>query len=66
MTDDSPESGDTFEFTASKAMWYSGALPDAGLVYLALYLLLQIIVVPFRWLKRGLATLVKAIGSGRS
>lgn len=55
MTDSDIEPGDTFEFAATKAMWYSGALPDAGLVYVALYVLLQIILLPFRWLKRALS-----------
>ncbi len=54
MTDSDIEPGESFEFTASKAMWYSGALPDAGLAYVALYILFQIILVPVRWLKSSL------------
>lgn len=49
------EPGDTFEFTASKAMWYSGALPNSGLLYVAIYVLFQIILLPFRWLKNAIS-----------
>lgn len=66
MNDNDAEPGDTVEFTVSKAMWYSGALPDAGLVYVALYVSLQIILLPFGWLKRALATLTKANRPDRS
>jgi hypothetical protein len=45
MTDSDIELDDTFEFTVSKAMWYSGALPDAGLAYVVFYVLLQIILL---------------------
>lgn len=55
MTDSDTEPGDTFEFTASKAMWYSDAVPDAGLVYVAFYVLLRIIMLPVRWLRRTLS-----------
>ncbi len=55
MTNGDIEPGDMFELTASKAMWYEVALPEAGLVYVALYVLFQIIRLPFRWLKRGLS-----------
>jgi hypothetical protein len=55
MIDSDIEPDDTLEFTASKAMWYSGALPDAGFAYVAIYVLLQVILLPTRWLRRALS-----------
>jgi hypothetical protein len=55
MTDSDIEPDGTFEFTVSKAMWHSGALPDAGLGYVAIYVLLQVILLPTRWLRKALS-----------
>lgn len=52
MTEDAAERGDTPEFIATKAMWYSGALPEAGLLYVVFYVLLQIVLLPIQWLRR--------------
>ena len=55
MTDSDIEPDGTFEFTVSKAMWHSGALPDAGLQYIVFYVLLQVILLPTRGLRRALS-----------
>jgi putative effector of murein hydrolase LrgA (UPF0299 family) len=55
MTDSDIEPGDIVEATASRAMWYEVTLPNAGLGYVVLYVLLQIVLLPVRWLRRTLS-----------
>lgn len=55
MKNNDEEPGDPLEFTASRAMWYSAILPEAGPAYLALHLVLQIVLKPAQWLKRSLS-----------
>lgn len=55
MTEDPAEPGDTPEFITTKAMWYSGALPEAGLVYVVFRVLLQVVLLPIRWLRKAMS-----------
>lgn len=55
MVEDAAERSDTPEFITTKAMWYSGALPEAGLVYVVFYVLAQVVLLPIRWLRRAMS-----------
>ncbi len=53
MTRSDSPSGDTCDFGVRKVMWYSGALPDAALVFVVFSVLSRIISLPFRLLRRA-------------
>jgi hypothetical protein len=53
VTDSDPKPDDTVELTASQAMWYSGALPEAALLFAVFYVLIRIVTLPFRLLARA-------------
>jgi hypothetical protein len=55
MTDSDTEPGDTFEFTTSSAMSYESIHPDSGFVYVVLYVLFRIVLVPLQWLRSTLS-----------
>ena len=54
MTRSDSPSDNTCDFSVSKVMWYSGALPDAALVFVVFSVLSWIISLPFRLLRRAL------------
>lgn len=55
MTQSDSTPDETFDATASKVMWYSGALPEAALVFVVFSVLLWIISLPFRLLRKALS-----------
>lgn len=54
MTDSDTMPDDNVDLTASKVMWYSGAVPEAALGFVVFYGLLRIVRLPFRLLRRAL------------
>ncbi len=55
MTKGDSTPDETVDFTASKVMWYSGALPEAALVFVVFSVLLWIVSLPVRLLRRALS-----------